>query len=217
MPTKLSKPISLLFIISTLILIGTKTFAESPNNINPVQRANVKTTVEATITPTPTATKALIKPIIKAELVKTRCQTITERVDLKVTRYTDNRTEHVQLYKNLVTRITNLLTKAADSGYDTTKLKADLTVLNDKIKNFDKVHADYITKLGATKSFACGNSEGEFLQALKEAKDSLLTVREAVLDIKAFFQNTIKPDVLALRAQKQEPTVTPTATPSATE
>lgn len=131
-----------------------------------------------------------------------RCAKIQEKIAAKTAGFDENKDRHYEAYKNLKDRMEKFLAKLTDKGYDVTEFKADLAVLNTKIQKFADDYAAYQVKLGETKDYACGHSDGDFKAKLAEARTLLKTVREDSKDIKSYYLNTIKPDLKAIRKQK---------------
>ena len=140
----------------------------------------------------------------RQELRTQRCELLTQRTDAHINRYENNRVGHVNAFTNIKERLERLITRLQERGYDTDKLKEDVEILGMKI---DKLSQDldlFIEKLREAKNYTCGESEGAFAEAMRVARDQLKIVREDVRDIKTFYRNTIKPDILAIRAQNPE-------------
>ncbi len=136
------------------------------------------------------------------ETVEQRCARITKNIEKKTTGFDENKDRHYNAYKNLDDRLTKLSAKLKAKGYDVTELDADLVVLDGKIKTFATDYAAYLAKLGETKEYACGHSDGDFKAKLAEARALLKKVREDSQDIKNYFLNTIRPDIKKIRDQK---------------
>jgi len=149
----------------------------------------------------------------------TSCSTIETKIDEKITKFNTNQQGHVVAFGNLKTRITNLIARLDAKSIDTTKLKADQTQLNVLIEKFNTDYAAYIAKLQETQTSTCGKSSGQFRTTLKEARALLLVVKADVTAVKDYMNNTMKPDIEALRAQvaaKASATPSVTSTPTAT-
>jgi hypothetical protein len=139
---------------------------------------------------------------VKLETAEEKCARITQNIENRTKGFDENKDRHYEAYKNLKDRMEKFVAKLTEKGYDVTELKADLVVLNSKIQKFADDYAAYQAKLGETKDYACGHSDGDFKAKLQEARVILKTVREDSKDIKNYYLNTIKPDLKAIRAQK---------------
>ena len=94
----------------------------------------------------------------REEKVQNRCANITNKVDQKIGNFNENKITRIERYYNLKTRISNLIDKLEDQGYDVDQLKTDLQTLDDMIEEFATTYADFISSLEDTKDFECGNS-----------------------------------------------------------
>ncbi len=152
--------------------------------------------------PVQKATRSNISEKLKLETPEERCARITKKIENKTTGFDENKDRHYNAYKNLDDRLTKLSAKLKAKGYDVTELDADRVVLDEKISKFLTDYTAYMAKLGETKDYACGHSDGEFKGKLAEARALLKTVREDSQDIKNYFLNTIRPDIKKIRDQK---------------
>ena len=75
-----------------------------------------------------------VSPILASERqtqqTQERCD-VGERLGKKIMSFNESKRKHVQAYNNMRDRIQKFINKMAEDGYDTTKLKADLLVMND--------------------------------------------------------------------------------------
>ncbi len=138
----------------------------------------------------------------RAANAQVKCDFIETNVARKVTKFETNRNKHVTSYIKTKERVAALVTKLEAKGYDVTKLKADLTEYDAKIKKFSDDHVAYVAALTSTQEFACGKSEGEFKSQLAAARAVLKTVHDDSVAIRTYWAETVKPDILALKAQK---------------
>ena len=92
-----------------------------------------------------------------------------------------------------------LITNAKAAGKDTTKLEADLKVLDTKITELDTQVKAIVAQLNVAKGLPCGESEGEYKAAILKAREMIVKAHQMALDIRMYYQKTIKPDLLALK------------------
>ncbi len=139
---------------------------------------------------------------IRKAVREARCTIAEERINLRIDRFSSLRQDHVKLYQAIVERLKTLADKLDKEGYDTAKIRADYKVLNDKIAKRATDYATFISKLEATKQYACGESEGKFVDALKDSRSYMEIVQKDTQDIREYYKNTIRADIKELRAQK---------------
>lgn len=150
---------------------------------------------------------------LRTTITADRCNLANQRIATITSRYETNRMEHIRNYQEMVRHFGDVVATLEAKGYDVTKLRTDATTLDEKIRAFGVAYDAWVTQLGVAKQYACGESEGKFKDELLKSRQLALKVRQAAIDIRTFYLNTIKPDIKAVRAQK--PKVSPTASPSA--
>lgn len=147
-----------------------------------------------------------VKPWLKLkekrqEMIKVRCETLTERIDTKISKYQNNIDNREEVHSKVIERITKVITVAKEKGLDTSKLEVDLKTFEDKV---DVIAANYdtlIEKLKQSKVFACGESEGQFASTVKTAVAELKDLRTSISDAHTFYKETIRPDITDLKKQ----------------
>jgi cytochrome c556 len=141
-----------------------------------------------------------------------RCTALTAQINAKLKLLQSHRDRHIKHYVKLHERLTMLMAKLDEKGYDTSLVKADLVALQQKIDQSKLDFEDVITKLEATKSLDCADAEGEFKAALQESREALEKFRLGIKDMHDFVKNTLRPHLTALRDQKPE--ASPSASPA---
>lgn len=160
----------------------------------------------------------------KEKMDQARCKNLESRITNRVNRYENNRRMLENVYGNMQSRIARLVERLKSAGADTTQLEKDLATLNDKIAKLKTDHETFMSTLVESRSFVCGNSEGEFKGKIDEARKVPEIIKQDRQDIKNFFQTTIKADLQAIRAtladqkdeeqKKNDPKPTPAVEPS---
>lgn len=132
-----------------------------------------------------------------------RCEIITTKIETATARFENNKKRHVEQYQKTVDNTKALISKleSEQPSVDLTALKANLQTLQDKVTKFATDYKAYIDQLNLTKNYACGNSEGEFKAALKEARAKLKIVRADTLDTRNYIQTTLRPEIQKVRDQ----------------
>lgn len=205
--------------VDSPVTLGTPTPTDgvSPTvstSVSPTQ--SLRGSASGTTRRTLNAERGVVRQATKALKAAAHCEIIEEKVGLKVARFTNNMSRRQAFYHRFANRVEKIITKFEAAGYDVTKLKADLVVLNQKITTYEQAKTSYIALLKQTQAYSCGNSEGEFAAKLTEAKTQLVKVRQANLDVRTYYQTTIRPDILALKQQSITISPTATATPTTT-
>jgi hypothetical protein len=145
-----------------------------------------------------TSTSSPARVVVKGSVP--RCTIIEPKIQLKVGGFDKNKIKHLAVYDNLKSRLTAVADKLALKNIDVTALRADLLVLDTKIKKFSDDYAVYIAELRALQDYTCGKPKSQFLAQLKETKVALVQVHKDAADIRAYYASTLKPEIMKLRA-----------------
>lgn len=145
--------------------------------------------------------QAATSNLLSNQQIENRCNLITQRVDLIINKYNTTKKLHLERYQNIKTRVEKLTTNLGAKGFDVSKLQTDLQQLNSLILTFSNQYQSFIGQLTESKSLVCGNGSGDYKAKVQESRATLLTARETSLDIRALINNTIRPDIQALREQ----------------
>lgn len=147
--------------------------------------------------------------------VAEHCIRATSKIDAKINKYNAS-ADHTRLLK-IQTRLSTLVIKLKTGGYDTATLEADLATLKTKADTCKTAYGQFIAKLGETKNFACGQSQGQFKAALEVAKTQMKSAQTACKDARLFINTVLKPDLKALKEKvkaNRQLTPKPTKVPS---
>lgn len=153
-----------------------------------------------------------IQPQQKSEALKDRqekfetdkCKNIESRIDTTIKRYENNQQMNERVFGQVKFRLERLAKMLEEKGYDVKQLRADIEILSGKIETLKTDYANFITSLKETQSSTCGRSQGEFVGKLGESRKVQQTIIDDRLDIRSYFQTTIKADLMAIRKQAEE-------------
>jgi len=144
---------------------------------------------------------------IKAENQERRCELATKRIAEKVNRYRNLEKRHQGVYMGLGNKLENLVSRLEADGYtgeNIDALKADITQLNEFAANLKTSYTNYLNRLDELKTAGCTDSDVNFQEALKTAREELAATGVVIGEIKEFYLTEIKPDIAAMRTQIQE-------------
>lgn len=152
----------------------------------------------------------------KEKLTAEKCKNLETKIANRINRYENNGQMIENVYGNMQTRLTRLLTKLKTAGADTKQFETDLATLQAKIAKLKTDQATFISSLEETQSFACGKAEGEFKAKLETARKVPDLIRADRQEIKSFFEKTIKADLKTIREflATQKTTTTPATEPT---
>ena len=133
------------------------------------------------------------------ENISVRCENITNRIELIVLKYNNNRDRHIERYENISQTLSELITTLESNGYDVKQLQEDVDQLNVYIKEFSTDYSNFIEQLELSQEYACANSEGDFRRTVENARSYLLQARETALDIRILINDEIRADLEDLK------------------
>ncbi len=163
--------------------------------------ATALVTISVLAIPTAALAQDASPTTLKDKIVENRCQRVTTRVDNVNNRLTGSENIRQNRHQKVIDRLNTIIAKVEAAGLDVSKLKSDLTELTAKRDTWQAEYTELLEKLAATKQFACGNSEGQFVAAVKAARDQRKVMHQANLDFWSYVRNTVKPDIKAIRSQ----------------
>ncbi len=132
-----------------------------------------------------------------------RCTKLNTNIDTRVKKFEENHVGRRKQLNIVRLRVLEFVSRRDAKGVDTSAVKSALEVYNSKFDKLNADHVTYIEKLKATKLVACpgpqDESRAQFKAALQETRDAQRVVFEDTKDIAAYFKNTLKPALDAIR------------------
>lgn len=138
----------------------------------------------------------------REEVLDRVCAKLSSRIDSRIANFDEVFSKHLEIYNMHKEKISQIESKLALGGLDTSKLKTDISTLETKIATFSSDATKVKETLENTRSFSCGNSEGDFKSAIETVRTAQKLVRTDAQDIRDFITKTLIKDVQDLRALK---------------
>lgn len=129
------------------------------------------------------------------------CSALDSRIDARLSTFDGRFKAHTEVYDAHKAKLTQISVKLQAEGLDVSELNSDIAILEVKIDKFKADKAAVEAALNNTKNFACGESQGQFKDALKSLRDAQKIVVVDAKDIHDYIANTLKKDILALQAE----------------
>lgn len=146
--------------------------------------------------PKPTTTTTTTKETPTQATKETpRCTTAETRIKKQLTTIQTVREARSKVYKNTLERVEKVIASAKERTYDTTKLDAALVAAQTAYDSFVTNSTNYETALTSTQTYACGNSEGQFANALATARTELTTLRTSAATLRSTIREQLVPAV----------------------
>jgi hypothetical protein len=137
----------------------------------------------------------------RQESITARCQLITDRMSTQIARHDNNRGLYQAWSQQVISWTEKVKEKATTAGLSTSELDADLATFKTKLAATEAAHQAYVTALKETQQQACGESDGAFKSELSQARALHLEMRTAIMDLRSFYQNELRPTLQSLRQQ----------------
>jgi len=136
--------------------------------------------------------------------IQQRWEMVKQRIELAITRFNNNKERHIKVYNQVKAKVEKLLQQLKDKGYDVSKLESDLATWDQMIRKFAQDYADFIRKLEEIVALTPEQAQGSYASLIKEARQMLQTIHQDALNIRLYYQQTIRADIQELRAQLPE-------------
>lgn len=127
------------------------------------------------------------------------CERVGSRIGWHLERYEERKDDFVERVNRAIAKLKEISQKLKDRGCDTSKLEADYQNLGTQLQAWTTDYNTFINLLNEAKTLACGESEGAYKDKVRQAREQLKVVREREMGIINFYNETIKPDVEALK------------------
>lgn len=131
-----------------------------------------------------------------------RAERVQERIDLIISRFDNNKERHIAAYNRVKDKLKGIADALEGRGYDLTQVRADYQALDQMILQAARDYSSFISKLEEARNYTPG--DGQFGEALEEARALLAKFRQEVLGIRSFYQTVVRPHVQALKDQQPD-------------
>jgi hypothetical protein len=138
---------------------------------------------------------------VREQIVENRCEKVTSHISTLKSRLTADDTIRQNRHQKAIDRLNTIISKLEANNINAEKLKTDTALLLEKKNIWYQSYTMLLAKLDQTTQFACGRSEGEFKQAVAEAREQRMTMHKANVEFWTFVQNTIRVDIQTIRNQ----------------
>lgn len=147
------------------------------------------------------SSRSAVRTQERQDRMELRCDVIDARAKLIIGRYNENFPRHVANHKKVAAGVQTLITALKAEGKDTSKLEAVLTTFNQKVLTFGQQATAVVDQLKVAQQYACGQSQGQYATEIKKAHDLAVTAHATLVDLRSYYQNSVRPEIKALRAK----------------
>jgi hypothetical protein len=132
---------------------------------------------------------------VQQKRVQSRCKNAQTLLKVTIEKAEKIQTNRDKIHTDLLNKLTNLETKLAASGVDTTELKAQIADLQTKVDTFKTDSAAYIQAAQDTAATDCQADPVAFKASLEAARASLKKLQTDAVAIRTSFAQQIKPQL----------------------
>jgi len=136
------------------------------------------------------------------ERVERRCEMVNSRIERRISFYEEHYAQVEARMERVTSRLDELTDRLEAKGYDVSQVRGDLTTLETMRGTRRNLYTAFIDELQETKQYDCGDSEGAFRSTLEQSREALAKWREQIKANHDFIQDTLRPDLQALREQE---------------
>lgn len=143
-----------------------------------------------------------IDPAVVKAWHDARCAKFKEKIVERSSSTGERYDKHLSAYNNLASRMETLISRLEDKSYDVAQLKTDLSILNDKIDKFRKDYEALFEKVESAKGKVCDDNDNTIKTKLGDIRMQIQAVRKDAKEIRTYYKNEIRGDILAVKNQK---------------
>lgn len=152
-----------------------------------------------------TSTKMMVRQRIASSTRSVeKCELLAERIEKRRAEFEARFTRGFKVFENHSAKLKELSAKAGKAGLDVSKLNSDIAILDVKIAKLNEDKELMRGGLSTAKEFTCGDSEGDFKEAVSILPEAARVVGQDVKEIREFIQTTIKADMKDLQEDYRE-------------
>lgn len=146
------------------------------------------------------------------ENMEKRCEKVNENINKRAGIFVTANANRLKHYLDIKRKFLTIADKLDKKGVNTTKLRTDASTLDEKVTKLASDQAALMAKLGESRQYQCGKSEGQFKAALEQVREAHKTVLADGKNINEFVRSVLWQDVKDIRSQIVKPTTTTTNT-----
>jgi len=129
----------------------------------------------------------------KDKAVAAKCSEVEKRVDTLINTSNTVHQKQVQRYTQIKANLVNAMQRLNDLGIDTSELESKLETLGTMILDYNDLESQFEDALNTSTTLVCGNSEGEYKNAIQQSKDLIQELKDKSKEIAQYWRDEIKP------------------------
>ena len=136
------------------------------------------------------------------------CARLENRIQQRLDQYASHKDKWSSRHQGIVKRLEDLADKMEARGCDVSTLRANLQTYQNLIEAFAAAFRDFHASLQGSQTYACGESEGQFVAQVQESQPKLALVKQRASELHTFVQTTLRTRLTEMN--RLCPTVAPT-------
>lgn len=142
----------------------------------------------------------------KEDRATQRCEQIKEKTRSRIEKFEGNNKYHQKNFNLIKQNIEEIVALFKEAGLNTANLESYLTILETKLAKLYADHAAFIVALEASEGVSCDNIESEIKGKFKIAKQEGEDIKADIIDVKNYYKDTIRPELISLKKEYLEAT-----------
>lgn len=135
------------------------------------------------------------------------CNIVNSRIDARLSNYEQYYNDVEERMARITQRANDMISRLENKGYDVSKIKSDLSTLEEMMATQRSLYTAFINALKEAKQYDCGDSEGVFKKFLNDSRAALIKWRDQIRANREYINSTLRLDLQALKGQNPSPVV----------
>ena len=184
---------SLLLLLSLTFAIGHQAYAEENNTSGVFEKfkSSFRNKQELREQKQNVETRRLEVQEKKEQRILNLCEMLGDRVQNKISMFEKHKDDHVANYQKAKEKLQSIVSDLEAKGYDVTELKEDLANFDVMIKEYAQLYVNFIDSLKNTQGYACGESDGDYKEALGRAHQLLRQIQDKRKELRFYYRDEI--------------------------
>lgn len=129
------------------------------------------------------------------------CEKVQTRLQTKTQSYNQAGDKHMSTYNNMVGRLEKFIANIKAKNYDVTELESDIKTLKAKIAEFQGQMEAAEQQTRQSSLNACSKTDEAVRTSLSLSRNRIRNSYQKAAEIRSFYHNVIRPDLLEIKAQ----------------
>lgn len=133
-----------------------------------------------------------------------RCDSMTAKVNTINARYNTNQERYTKTFQNIADKVDGFVTRLKANGVDVVLLEQDMVRVREMIQNVNQYYNSFQKGLENSNQFVCGQSQGDYVRELSQAREQLRLTRQEMIQLREFIRTNIRVDLELIKSEIAE-------------